>query len=70
MWQMILAKAIGDVQKGIAAQDAKRKQVAYNTEASLPIDNDAVNFGLNPTEEKRPQLLLAPKEVDDGETYY
>ena len=71
MFWIALAKAINNVQRGVAEQDAKRKQAAYSTEADLPIENPAVRFGMSPDEEQKTNLLLAPKELpDEDEDYF
>lgn len=66
MWWIALAKAVNNLQSGMRDQDMKRKQTAYNTASSLPIDNKAVQFGLNPDKNK-PIRLQAPMENLDGE---
>lgn len=66
MWWMALAKAVNDLRSGMRDQDIRRKQAAYNTESSLPIDNKAVQFGLNPDKNK-PITLQAPMEDLDVE---
>ena len=58
MFWVALAKAINNVQQGVQAQDAKRKMAAYNTTATLPVDNPAIQFGLNPEENEAPEILL------------
>lgn len=71
MWWVALAKAIQDTQDAMRQQDARRKQAAYNTEASLPIANESVQFGIDPTKGK-PVTLQAPNEMeeDDGNEYF
>lgn len=75
MWWMALAKAINDTQDAMRQQDMKRKQAAYSTEASLPIENKAVQFGMDPSQGK-PMTLKAPggdtldeEEADVSEFY-
>lgn len=58
MWWMAIAKAINNLQQGVQAQDDKRKMAAYNTTATLPVDNPAIQFGLNPNENEAPKILL------------
>ena len=58
MFWIALAKAINNLQQGVQAQDDKRKMAAYNTSANLPVDNQAIQFGLNPNENESPKILL------------
>ena len=71
MWWIALAKAIQGTQDAMRQQDARRKQAAYNTEANLPIANESVQFGIDPTKGK-PVTLQAPNEMeeDDGNEYF
>lgn len=71
MWWVALAKAIQGTQDAMRQQDARRKQAAYNTEANLPIANESVQFGIDPTKGK-PVTLQAPNEMeeDDGDEYF
>lgn len=71
MWWVALAKAIQGTQDAMRQQDARRKQAAYNTEANLPIANESVQFGIDPTKGK-PVTLQAPNEMeeDDGNEYF
>lgn len=58
MFWIALAKAINNLHQGVQYQDDKRKMAAYNTSANLPIENQAVQFGLNPNENETPKILL------------
>ena len=58
MFWIALAKAVNSLQQGVQAQDDKRKMAAYNTTATLPVDNQAIQFGLNPNENESPNILL------------
>lgn len=66
MWWVALAKAIQGTQDAMRQQDMRRKQAAYSTEASLPIENEAVQFGMNPSEGKS-MILKAPGGTLDEE---
>lgn len=62
-----LAKAIQGTQDAMRQQDMRRKQAAYSTEASLPIENEAVQFGMNPSEGKSMTLKAPGGTLDEEE---